>query len=77
MKRILIYLLNKTGYFIILDVEEMTGNKDWTHYSMNLSFWTKKKSLDNLFINGEPANIKDFAVWSRNLQVEEVKELIK
>ena len=77
IKKILAYLLNKTGYFIIIDVEKISKNTDWDHYSMNISFWGKKKTLDAMFINGEPADVQEFGIWSRHLQAEEVKGLIK
>lgn len=60
MKKLLIYLLNKTGYFIIIDVGEINPTQDWTHYSMNVSFWGHKRSLDSMFINGEPADVEEF-----------------
>lgn len=80
IKRVLTYLLNKTGSFIILDLSESVKavtESNHTHYSMNLSFWAHKKTLDEMFINGEPASIEHFAWWSRHLQAEEVKTLLK
>lgn len=75
IKRVLKYLLNKTGYFIILDVGEMTMTTDWKHYSMNVSFWGKKKVLDDMFINGERVEIGEFGIWSRHLTNEEAEIL--
>ena len=75
VKKLLTYLLNKTGYFIIIDVEKVSANTDWTHYSMNVSFWAKKKVLDGMFINGEQASLADVGVWARHLQAEEAKLL--
>lgn len=75
LKKLLTYLLNKTGYFIIIDVEKISTNTDWKHYSMNVSFWAKRKVLDGMYINGERASIQDMGIWARHLQAEEAKAL--
>lgn len=75
MKSILIYLLNKLGHFIIIDASKINTSTKWTHYSMNVSFWGKKRSLDDMFINGEQVDIQELGIWNRHLQAEEVKEI--
>jgi len=77
IKKILRYLLNKTGHFIIIDVGEINPSEDWTHHSFNVSFWEKKKTLVGLYKNGEVADIEEFGLWSRLLNAEEIKSLHK
>ena len=81
IKRFLSFLLNKTGYFIIIDMEKVrdgVNDKDgWNHYSFNLSFWAKKLKVDAVFMNGESASVEELAMWSKHLTGKEVNKLQK
>ena len=73
LKKILTYLLNKTGYFLIIDLEKIKGDNEFNHYSFNVSFFGRRKVLAGGFFNGEPMDLDNLTMWTRHLTDKEVE----